>query len=125
MYKYNCTWEPYPHIPPTVRSQYINPVISNERLNHAGFTFDKAIQNRLSSRINRCVIDFDADIFRYCFGLKSVCIVDESDLKKLPLSQGGITELIGKAKDVNFHFLFDQCPVCICAKNTLFHQKSW
>ena len=101
---YNCTWEPYPHIPSTVRSQFINPVISNERLNHAGFTFEKAIQNRLSSRINRCVIDFDADISRCCFGLKSVCIVEESDLKKLHLSVGWYYRINKKGKGCKLSF---------------------
>ena len=40
----------------------------------------------LSSNGNRSVLDFDADLFRFCFGVQSIHILHKEDFSRLPLS---------------------------------------
>lgn len=81
------TWEPSAHIPPYVRNDFMNPPVSRERLECAALTFEYAIQQRLRSRNNRTIINFDLDIFRFCFGVDKCILLERSDLDKLPLSR--------------------------------------
>lgn len=87
--KWDCTWEPYTHIPSHIRNKFANPDISIDRLKCAATNFEEAIQKRLHSRINRISIEFDGDIFRFCFGHTcSSILIQKENLQKLPLSHG-------------------------------------
>ena len=81
------TWEPRCHLTTDIVNTYENPEISHERLQYAAQNIEKAFQHRLSSNGNRIVLDFDADVFRYCFGTDANRIVNQDEFRKLPLSQ--------------------------------------
>lgn len=80
------TWEPAIHLPDTILQTFECPNISSDRLQYASFNLEKAVQQRLYSTGNRIVLDFDTDVYRFCFGVESTQILYKADFSKLPMS---------------------------------------
>jgi len=80
------SWEPKSHLTPEIIRTYDQPEITYERLQYAAQNLERAVQQRLSSNGNRSVLDFDADLFRFCFGVQSIHILHKEDFSRLPLS---------------------------------------
>jgi hypothetical protein len=71
----------------------------------AALNFEQSIQKRLGSRTNRHSIDFDGDIFRYCFGQKSTCFIQShQDLDKLPLNNEWNYKIDKNGLQISFPF---------------------
>lgn len=87
---YESTWEPAHHIPESLRRTYLFPTIDedDQRLLQAASLFENAIKTRLTSRISQIPVDFDLDIYRYCFNTdQSVMLENETSIQKLPMSK--------------------------------------
>lgn len=83
------TWEPHSHIDSGSLSQYIPNVIDANRLMSAAKCFEEAMYQRLrrGNRNNTFQINFELDMFRYCFtDDKQVLLNSADDFTKLPLS---------------------------------------
>ena len=80
------TWEPEGHISQHLLDTYLQPSVSDCRVTDAAIRVEGAIQQRLRSRGNRCVVDFDLDIYRHCFASDRTILADKDDFDKLPMS---------------------------------------
>ena len=84
---HESTWEPSSHIPTGLLESFYNPTIDTSRLAHTARVFESAICHRLSSRANQISVDFDLDIFRYCFANDATVMIESvQDMSKLPMS---------------------------------------
>ena len=81
------SWEPKSHLTPEIIRTYDQPEITYERLQYAAQNLEKAVQQRLSSNGNHSVLDFDADLYRYCIRVQSIHILHKEDFSRLPLSK--------------------------------------
>jgi hypothetical protein len=79
------SWEPKSHLTPEIIRTYDQPEITYERLQYAAQNLEKAVQQRFSSNGNRSVLDFDADLYRYCIRVQSIHILHKEVFSKLPL----------------------------------------
>lgn len=98
------TWEPKSHFTPEILRSYERPEITIDRLQYAAQHLEKAVQQHLSSNGNRSVIDFDADVFRFCFGPQPIQILYLEDFKKLPLSASWLYKLRRNGRGTQLSF---------------------
>ena len=104
-HKQESTWEPAPHLPTELIVAYLTPDISGTRLQQAADVFENAVQQRLCSRQNRVVVNFDLDVYRYIFNSdKSVLISGPDDLSKLPMCVNWHYKLNKHGKGVQLSF---------------------
>jgi hypothetical protein len=82
----DSSWEPKSHLKPEIIRTYHQPEITYERLQYAAQNLEREVQQHLSSNGNRSVLDFDADLFIFCFGVQSIHILHKEDCSRLPLS---------------------------------------
>ena len=80
------SWEPKSHLTPEIIRTYDQSEMTYERLQYAAQNLEREVQQRLSSNGNRSVLDFDADLFRFYFGVQSIHILHKEDYSRLPLS---------------------------------------
>jgi hypothetical protein len=82
------SWEPKSHLTPEIIRTYDQPEITYERLQYAAQNLEKAVQQRLSSNGNRSVLDFDADLYRYCIIMQYLYrSASKSNTLRLPLEE--------------------------------------
>ena len=82
----DTSWEPKSHLKPEIIRTYDQPEITYERLQYAAQNLEREVQQRLSSNGKRSVLDLDADLFRFRFGVQSIHILHKEDYSRLPLS---------------------------------------
>jgi hypothetical protein len=80
------SWEPMSHLTPEIIRTYDQPEITYERLQYGAQNLERIVQQRLSSNGNSSVVDFDADLFRFCFRVQSMHILHKEDFSRLQLS---------------------------------------
>jgi len=80
------TWEPASHLSHHLRENFFNPPVSSERLGSIAFHFEDAMQKRLRSTNSSTSVNFDLDVFQYCFGTDKTVLLQKDDFNKLPLS---------------------------------------
>lgn len=104
-HKQESTWEPASHLSPELTSAFLSPEISTARLHRAAEQFESAIQQRLSSRQTRVVVNCELDVFRHLFSTtKTVLINDPEDLTKLPLCDNWYYKLNKHGKGTRISF---------------------
>lgn len=105
---------------------YNTPTVSQDRLENAAKSFEAAIQKRLKTRQEQCVVHFDLDVFRYCFGKSNASrlfLLD--DFKLLPMSSHWFHYLNvnGQGKRVKFPIkilpIFPVKRIYVCEKNNV------
>lgn len=62
-HKQESTWEPASHLSPGLDSVFLSSEVSTVRLHSAAEHFESAIQQHLSSRQTRVVVNFELDFF--------------------------------------------------------------
>lgn len=82
----------------------MNPPVCRERLETAALILESAIQQRLRSRNNRTIINFELDVFRYSFGETRTTLLSNSDFEKLPLSPHWYYTINGKGRGTQLSF---------------------
>ena len=77
------TWEPEDHIPACILSSFVPTEISQEKMKHFSTVFERAIQNRLTSKSPKNVVFVEFDVFRFLFGNVKSVLCDLEDLDRL------------------------------------------
>ena len=104
-HKQDSTWEPACHLPTELTVNFLNLDISIFRLQQAADNFEYAVQQRLSSKQSRVLVNFELDVFRFLFNSnKAVVINGPSELDKLPMCVNWFYKLNKHGKGVRLSF---------------------
>jgi hypothetical protein len=96
--------EPMSHLTPEIIRTYDLPEITYERLQYGAQNPERIVQQLLSSNGNPSVVDFDADLFRFCFRVQSIHILQKEDFSRLQLSNSWHYKLKRNGRGIQLSF---------------------